>query len=118
MVTAAAVGVVVAVFADDTVGSVAAPLSGCLSEPESRCVTTVFLTGLEVRAEPAFVDGFVVPEFAEDFAGPDADELAFEEPLPAPDEPVSADATAGFDAIARPTPRAIADAPIQQIRPE
>ena len=118
VVTAAAVVVVAAAFGDDTDVSVVATLSG----PESRCVAAVFLddfdSGLELRAEPAFFDGFVVPELAEGFAGPAVDELDFDEPVPVPAEPVSADATAGFDAIAKPTPRAITDAPVQQIRPE
>ncbi|QEN12392.1 hypothetical protein ACRDU6_06645 [Mycolicibacterium sp. ELW1] len=75
-------------------------------------------SGPEFRAEPAFFDAFVAPELAEGFAGPAADELDFDEPLPLPAEPVSADATAGVETIARPTPRAITDAPVQQMRPE
>ncbi|TGD85486.1 hypothetical protein BayCH28_20885 [Mycolicibacterium sp. CH28] len=48
-----------------------------------------------------------------DDAGP-ADELLDDaEPLEAAEPPVSAEATAGIDAIAAPTPRAIAEAPNQ-----
>ncbi|MCV7177169.1 hypothetical protein [Mycolicibacterium sphagni] len=85
---------------------------GADADADAEPVTDVAVSVPEPRAEEAVVDGFV-----DGFDGPAVDESDFDVLLVLPLEPVvSADATAGVEAIARPRPSATADAPAQQIR--
>jgi hypothetical protein len=105
-------------------GAAAGPLAARLAVPvlefpppaavfDAEVELLVSLLVLEPRAEDAVDDDF------DGAFGPAVDESDFDVLLVLPLEPVeSADATAGFEAIARPTPSATADAPAQQIRVE